>query len=156
MRGTAEQPTVPAFPSVSRYDVAAGTWSWYGYRIGSTTPPGDRIGLSEITVVGDRLAVIERDKPTGPAAKVKRVCTVDPPASAAPSDELPVLRKRLAHDVLPDLRATNGRTQEKLEGLTVGGDGRVYAVTDNDALDDASGETVFLRLGSGKKIFGRD
>ncbi|MFD3735867.1 esterase-like activity of phytase family protein [Streptomyces sp. NPDC058632] len=141
---------------LGRYDVAAGTWSWYGYRIGATTTPGDWIGLSEITVVGDRLAVIERDKLNGPAAKVKRVYTVDLPASAAPSGELPVLRKKLAHDVLPDLRATDGWTQEKLEGLTVGGDGRVYAVTDNDALDDASGETVFLRLGSSRNIFGRD
>ncbi|ODA75525.1 esterase-like activity of phytase family protein [Streptomyces sp. AVP053U2] len=141
---------------LGRYDVAAGTWSWYGYRLGATTTPGDWIGLSEITVVGDRLAVVERDKLNGPAAKVKRVYTVDLPKSAAPSDKLPVLRKKLAHDVLPDLRATNGWTQEKLEGLTVGGDGHVYAVTDNDALDDASGETVFLRLGSSKKIFGRD
>jgi hypothetical protein len=37
--------------------------------------------------------------------------------------------------------------QDKVEGLTIGGDGRTYAVTDNDALDDATGETLFLRLG---------
>ncbi|MEU0283118.1 esterase-like activity of phytase family protein [Streptomyces sp. NPDC006195] len=141
---------------LGRYDVTAGTWSWYGYRIGSTTTPGDWIGLSEITVVGDKLAVIERDKLNGPSAKIKRVYTVDLPKSAAPSGALPVLPKKLAHDVLPDLRATNGWTQEKLEGLTVGGDGEVYAVTDNDALDNSTGETVFLRLGSSKKIFGRD
>ncbi|MFD7089130.1 esterase-like activity of phytase family protein [Streptomyces sp. NPDC059896] len=140
---------------LGRYDVEAGTWSWYGYRIGTTTTPGDWIGLSEITVVGDKLAVIERDKLNGPSAKVKRVYTVDLPKSAAPSGTLPVLPKKLAHDVLPDLRATNGWTQEKLEGLTVGGDGEVYAVTDNDALDNSTGETVFLRLGSSKKIFGR-
>ncbi|MFJ9027390.1 esterase-like activity of phytase family protein [Streptomyces sp. NPDC102274] len=141
---------------LGRYDVAAGTWSWYGYKIGSTTTPGDWIGLSEITVVGDKLAVIERDKLNGPSAKIKRVYTVDLPKSAAPSGSLPVLPKKLAHDVLPDLRATNGWTQEKLEGLTVAGDGEVYAVTDNDGLDNATGETVFLRLGSSEKIFGRD
>lgn len=106
-------------------------------------------------MVGDKLAVIERDKLNGPAARIKRVYTVDLPKSAAPSGQLPVLPKTLAYDVLPDLRATNGWTQEKLEGLTVGGDGQVYAVTDNDGLDNATGETVFLRLGSSKKIFGR-
>ncbi|MET9595174.1 esterase-like activity of phytase family protein [Streptomyces sp. NPDC006516] len=141
---------------LGRYDVATGTWSWYGYRIGTTGTPGDWIGLSEITVVGDKLAVIERDKLNGPSARIKRVYTVALPKSAAPVGELRVLPKKLAHDVLPDLRATNGWTQEKLEGLTVGGDGQLYAVTDNDGVDDATGETAFLRLGSGRKVFGRD
>lgn len=140
---------------LGRYDVTAGTWSWYGYRLESTGTAGDWMGLSEITVVGDRLAVIERDKLNGPAARVKRIYTVDLPKSAVPSGALRILPKRLAHDVLPDLRATNGWTQEKLEGLTVGGDGRVYAVTDNDALDDATGETVFLDLGTARQVFGR-
>ncbi|WP_109031107.1 esterase-like activity of phytase family protein [Streptomyces rubrogriseus] len=140
---------------LGRYDVTAGTWSWYGYRLESTGTAGDWMGLSEITAVGDRLAVIERDKLNGPAARVKRIYTVDLPKSAAPSGALRVLPKRLARDVLPDLRATNGWTQEKLEGLTVGGDGRVYAVTDNDALDDATGETVFLDLGTARQVFGR-
>ena len=54
---------------------------------------------------------------------------------------------------MPDLRATNGWTQEKLEGLTIGGDGQVYAVTDNDGLKDATGETVLLRLGAASKVF---
>ncbi|MCZ9355066.1 esterase-like activity of phytase family protein [Streptomyces mutabilis] len=139
---------------LGRYDVTAGTWSWFGYRLESTSTPGDWMGLSEITVVGDRLAVIERDKLNGPAAKVKRIYTVDLPTSAAPDGTLRVLPKRLAHDVLPDLRATNGWTQEKLEGLTVGGDGHVYAVTDNDGLDDATGETVFLDLGTSRQVFG--
>ncbi|MFE2543877.1 esterase-like activity of phytase family protein [Actinacidiphila glaucinigra] len=140
---------------IGRYDVQSGTWSWFGYRIGTTETPGDWIGLSEITAVGDKLALIERDKLNGPAAKIKRVYTVDMPKSAAASGPLQVLPKKLAHDVLPDLRATNGWTQEKLEGLTVGGDGHVYAVTDNDGLADATGETVFMDLGSGKKVFGK-
>lgn len=141
---------------LGRYDVRTGTWSWYGYRIGTTTTPGDWIGLSEITVVGDKLALIERDKLNGPAAVIKRIHTVDLPKSASATGALQVLPKTLAKDVLPALRATNGWTQEKLEGLTVGADGQVYAVTDNDGLADATGETVFLRLGSSRKVFGRD
>ncbi|WP_406150103.1 esterase-like activity of phytase family protein [Streptomyces sp. NBC_01012] len=140
---------------LGRYDVRAGTWSWYGYRLGTTGTDGDWIGLSEITVVGDRLAVIERDKLNGPAAKIKRIYTVDLPGHAAPGGKLTVLPKTLAHDVLPDLRATKGWTQEKLEGLTVAGDGHVYAVTDNDGLEDSTGETVFLDLGTARKVFGR-
>ncbi|MFE3516530.1 esterase-like activity of phytase family protein [Streptomyces sp. NPDC059166] len=141
---------------LGRYDVGAGTWSWYGYRLGTTSTPGDWIGLSEITVVGDELAVVERDKLNGPAARVKRIYTVDLPRTAAPQGALTVLPKTLAHDVLPELRATKGWTQEKLEGLTVAGDGHVYAVTDNDGLEDSTGETVFLDLGTARKMFGRD
>ncbi|MFD6530115.1 esterase-like activity of phytase family protein [Streptomyces sp. NPDC060184] len=140
---------------LGRYDVQAGTWSWYGYQLGTTTTPGDWIGLSEITAVGDKLALIERDKLNGPAATIKRIYTVDLPKSAAAEGTLQVLPKTLAKDVLPELRATGGWTQEKLEGLTVGADGQVYAVTDNDGLADATGETVFLRLGSRGAVFGR-
>ncbi|MEU8179931.1 esterase-like activity of phytase family protein [Micromonospora sp. NPDC049044] len=138
---------------LGRYDVTAGTWSWFGYQLDATTVPGDWMGLSEITVVGDRLAVIERDKLNGPAATVKRIYTVPLPG-AATTGPLTVLPKTLAVDVLPALRATNGWTQEKLEGLTVAGNGEVYAITDNDAVQDATGETVFLRLGSSRKVFG--
>ncbi|MEV7104933.1 esterase-like activity of phytase family protein [Streptomyces atroolivaceus] len=141
---------------LGRYDVRAGTWSWYGYRLGTTATAGDWIGLSEITVVGDRLAVIERDKLNGPAARVKRIYTVDLPKGASPGGALTVLPKTLAHDVLPELRATKGWTQEKLEGLTVAGNGHVYAVTDNDGLDDSTGETVLLDLGTARKVLGRD
>lgn len=38
----------------------------------------------------------------------------------------------------------------------MGGDGQVCVITDNDGLADATGETVFLRLGSSRKVFGRD
>ncbi|MGW5578463.1 esterase-like activity of phytase family protein [Micromonospora chokoriensis] len=140
---------------LGRYDVTAGTWSWFGYQLGTTTAPGDWMGLSEITVVGDRLAVIERDKLNGPAATVKRIYTVPLPGAAA-TGPLTVLPKTLAVDVLPALRAGNGWTQEKLEGLTVAGNGEVYAITDNDAVQDATGETVLLRLGSSRKVFGRN
>ncbi len=66
-----------------------------------------------------------------------------------------MLSKKLAVDVLPFLQAGNGWTQEKLEGLTVGGDGQVWISTDNDALDDSTGETVFMSIGKANKIFGK-
>jgi DNA-binding beta-propeller fold protein YncE len=141
---------------LGRYDVASGTWDWFAYPLEKTTAAGDWLGLSEVTVVDhDTLAVIERDKLNGPAAAVKRVYAVDVPdvAVGAASTTPVAVTKSLAHDVLPDLRATNGWTQEKLEGLTVGGDGTVWAITDNDGLADATGETVLLSLGAVSDVF---
>ncbi|MBM7817633.1 DNA-binding beta-propeller fold protein YncE [Cellulosimicrobium cellulans] len=141
---------------LGRYDVASGTWDWFAYPLEQTTTGGDWMGLSEVTVVDhDTLAVIERDKLNGPAATVKRVYAVDVPAVAvgAASTTPVAVTKTLAHDVLPDLRATSGWTQEKLEGLTVGGDGTVWAITDNDGLADATGETVLLSLGAATDVF---
>ena len=139
---------------IGRYDVKTGKWTWYGYPLETTTTAGDWIGLSEITVVGDgKLAVIERDKLNGPNAKIKRIYTVDLPKTDPAPGTLPVLKKKLAVDVLPFLQSTHGWTQEKLEGMTIGGDGNVYISTDNDALDDSTGETVFLKLGKADKLF---
>lgn len=131
---------------IGRYDVSTGVWTWFGYRL-ETTTAGDWIGLSEVTAVDrDTLAVVERDKLNGPNARIKRVYTVDLPAADPAPGTLPVLPKELALDLLPVLRSTHGWTQEKLEGFTIGGDGAAYAVTDNDGVDDATGETDFFRL----------
>ena len=52
-------------------------------------------------------------------------------------------------DLLPDLRAaTNGYVVDKVEGFAIDKDGNAFVVTDNDGVDDSSGETLFLRLGS--------
>jgi hypothetical protein len=148
----AVQPREGNVARIGRYDVATEAWTWFAYPLATTSTAGDWIGLSEITVVDDdTLAVIERDKLAGPAAALKRVYTVDLPAGS-PSALTPVT-KRLAVDVLPALRASNGWTQEKLEGLGISAGGQVFAVTDNDGLDDATGETQLLRLGPLKRVF---
>ncbi|MFD7021683.1 esterase-like activity of phytase family protein [Promicromonospora sukumoe] len=153
-RGLASDDGVGGYARIGRYDVESEEWTWFGYELSEPTADGDWVGLSEVTVVDrDTLAVIERDKLNGPAALLKAVYTVDLPKRDPRPGTVPVLRKKLAVDVLPALRATNGWTQEKLEGLTIGGDGRVYAITDNDGVQDATGETVFLDLGSARKIF---
>lgn len=134
---------------IGKYDTKTKTWQWFGYELEKPAGKGDWMGLSEITALDDKhLLVIERDKLNGPDAKTKRVMKVTLPEGAgAGENALPMVKKELAVDVLPKLRATNGWTQEKLEGFTIAADGQMYAVTDNDALDDATGETVFLRLG---------
>lgn len=45
------------------------------------------------------------------------------------------------------MAAGKGWVPDKIEGFTVTRDGQAYAVTDNDGIDDAVGETLFLRLG---------
>ncbi len=139
---------------IGRYTPSTGQWDWFSYPLERTEVAGDWIGLSEITAIDDhRLALIERDKLNGPDAAIKKITMITIP-SAGPDGTLTELTKETAVDVLPLLRQTNGWTQEKLEGLTIGGDGTVYAVTDNDGVNDATGETIFLRLGSSEAIFG--
>jgi hypothetical protein len=140
---------------IGRYDVSDGSWHWFGYELNSPKRDGaDWVGLSEIVAVdNDTFAVIERDKLNGPNARNKRIYTVDMPATDPAADELPILDKSLAIDVLPALKATNGWTQEKLEGFTIAADGALYGVTDNDGLKDSTGETVFLRMGKAVDAF---
>lgn len=128
---------------IGRYDTVTRQWSWLGYPLDTATTGW--VGLSELVAVDhDTFAVVERDNQRGPAASIKRIYRFD----VLPTwTGLPTVRKQLVRDLLPALRADNGWVQDKVEGLAVGGDGRTYAVTDNDGLDDATGETVFLRLG---------
>jgi hypothetical protein len=104
------------------------------------------VGLSEITAHGDYVYIIERDNLIGDAAKLKklyRVAITDlKPAKIG--IELPVVKKEEAHDFIPDLKASNGYVVDKLEGFTFDKSGKAFAVTDNDGVDDSSGETLFF------------
>ena len=140
----------PGVARIGRYTPADGGWQWYGYQLDPTDVDGDWIGLSEITVHDGALLILERDKLNGPAARIKAIHRVEiPTESGVPGAdaEVTVLPKTLYRDLLPDLRATRGWVQEKAEGVAVAGNGNLYVVTDNDGLDDATGETVFLDLG---------
>jgi len=137
---------------IGRYSVADKTWAWLGYQL-DAAPAGAWVGLSELVAVdNDTFAVIERDNQRGLKATVKKVYTFDVPATFGQA-ALPTVSKTLAVDLLPLLQADNGWVQDKVEGLGIAGNGQVYAVTDNDGVEDATGETVFMRLGAAKKLF---
>jgi len=109
------------------------------------------MGLSEITAHDGKLYVIERDNQIGANAKVKRIYSVslDGFKPAKLDGELPVVEKTLVRDLMDDLKsATNGYVVDKVEGLAIDKNGDVFVVTDNDGVDDSSGETLFLRLGN--------
>ncbi|WP_433794076.1 esterase-like activity of phytase family protein [Actinoplanes sp. CA-252034] len=128
---------------IGRYDTVGKTWSWLLYPL--ETAPTGWVGLSELVAVDrDTFAVIERDNQRGTLAAIKRIYTFDVPATWTGT---PTVTKKLVKDLLPLLRADGGWVQDKVEGLAVAGNGRTYAVTDNDGLDDSTGETVFLDLG---------
>jgi hypothetical protein len=94
-------------------------------------------------------AVVERDDQSGTDARIKRLYTftVTGLAPQTQGGTFPVLTKTLVRNLLPALRADSGPVLEKVEGLTVTADGHVLIVTDNDGVDDSSGETQLLDLG---------
>lgn len=136
---------------IGRYDVASGEWTFYYYPIEMPAATG-WVGLSEITALDDEtFLIVERDNQSSVTAAIKRiykvsVAGISPQADMAGTPTFPVLEKELVRDLLPDFEATGGQVLDKVEGLTVQSDGTVLVVTDNDGVDDSSGETQFLRL----------
>ena len=61
--------------------------------------------------------------------------------------EFPVAVKTLVRDILPDLESANGAVIEKVEGMAELANGDVIIVTDNDGVEDSSGETQLMHLG---------
>nr|MDJ0808152.1 esterase-like activity of phytase family protein [Gammaproteobacteria bacterium] len=142
---------------IGRYSPKTAAWRFYYYPLDEVeSPAGGWIGLSELTALGnDRFAVIERDNQRGLDAAVKRIYqfTLDGLTPVGQGGSFPVIEKTLARDILPDLQAPQGWVQDKPEGLAVSADGEVYLVTDNDGVDDSTGETQFLHLGEADELF---
>ena len=104
------------------------------------------VGLSEISISGDYAYIVERDNQVGAAAAIKKLyrLALSELVAAPLGGDLPVVRKEFVHDLLADMKAaTNGYVLDKIEGFTIDKAGTAYAVTDNDGVDDASGETLF-------------
>ena len=113
-------------------------------------PKGDGwVGLSEIVAHGDYVFVIERDNQIGSAAKLKKIFRIPltEMVPAALGNELPVVSKEEVRDLIPDLKTWGGFVAEKVEGLAIFEDGTGWVSTDNDGVDDSSGETFFWTIG---------
>lgn len=109
------------------------------------------IGLSEITAHNGKLYIIERDNQIGTEAKLKAIYAValEDFKPTKLGGELPLVKKTLVRNLVADLKAaTNGYVVDKMEGFAIDASGDVFVVTDNDGVDDSSGETLFLRLGN--------
>ena len=110
---------------------------------------GGWVGLSEITASGDDLIVIERDNLVGDAAKLKQLTRVSlkDVKPQAIGGTLPVLKKTVVRDLLPDLKKPGGYVLDKVESFSIDAAGEGVIITDNDGVDGSSGETQLIRLG---------
>jgi len=148
-RGWLDDPENAA--KIGLYDTTDDSWRFVHYPL--EAPKSERggwVGLSEITSLGDgRFLLIERDNQPGDYAVIKTVTEISlaDVAAVEHGGELPILDKRVIVDVLTLMRDAQGWVSDKPEGLAVTADGNLVLVTDNDALNDASGETQFLDLG---------
>ncbi|GAA4130908.1 esterase-like activity of phytase family protein [Aminobacter aganoensis] len=131
------------------YKPKAKEWSAVRYPLEATEKGW--VGLSEISAHDGKLYIVERDNLIGQEARNKRVYAValDGFKPVKLGGDLPVVDKSLVRDLLPDLKsAANGYVVDKVEGFAIDASGEAFVVTDNDGVDDSSGETLFLRLGN--------
>jgi DNA-binding beta-propeller fold protein YncE len=138
------------------YTPASRSWGFVHYPLEAPrSPAGGWVGLSEITALGDgRFAVLERDNQPGTGAALKTI-TVISLAGITPvayGEKPPVVGKKLAIDLLPAMLAGKGWISDKPEGFAVLANGELVAVTDNDGVDGATGETQLLRLGTADQL----
>jgi len=126
------------------YDLDTQAWSFVMYPLDmAESQNGGWVGLSDITAMGDnKFLVLERDNQGGPDAAIKRIYEIDLTDAVADS----VITKTLTKDLMMDLAKSNGMIAEKVEGLALTKGGRVFIASDNDGVDDHSGETLFLEI----------
>jgi len=119
-------------PRIGIYDLANQTWEFVFYPLEATT------------IANGYFFVLERDNQGGPDAAIKRIYLIDLSSVVADS----TIPKVLARDLMDDLKQPGGLTYEKVEGSAVMSNGEVYIVNDNDGVDDNSGETQLINLGT--------
>jgi sugar lactone lactonase YvrE len=128
------------------YNLETGEWGAVHYP--KAEPATGWVGLSEIVAHGDWVYVVERDNQVGEAAVTKLITRV-PAAEMVPAPlggPLPVVTKETVRDLIQDLKSTGGYVLDKVEGLAITADGTIWVSTDNDGVDDHSGETMFFAI----------
>ena len=133
------------------YDPAASTWTYVAWELAPKPVNATWVGLSEITQTpsGDFM-LIERDNRTGDFGEIKTLVLI---GRNALDDGIVTAGEKSVYDLMPKLKSTNGWITDKPEGVAVTSDGRTFVVTDNDGVEDWSGETWFFNLGSYLRLF---
>jgi len=129
------------------YNIETGDWSVIHYPL--TEPATGWVGLSEIVAHGDYVYFIERDNQLDARAVTKLITRVPLAAMdgmVALGETPAVLEPELVVDLLPYLTSTGGYVLDKVEGLAIAADGTMWVSTDNDGVDDHSGETMFFAI----------
>jgi len=133
------------------YDPLAMTWNHIAWELAPLPENADWVGLSEITRAPDGSHIlIERDNLTGDFAGLKSLVKVPFTATV---DRLVSSSEKSVFDLMPRMKASAGWITDKPEGVAVTNDGRTFVVTDNDGVEDWSGETWFLDLGRYRQLF---
>lgn len=128
------------------YNTVTGDWGAVRYEL--TDPETGWGGLSEIVAHGDYVYLIERDNQIGSNAVTKQITRVAL-ADMVPAPlggDLPVVEHEVVVDLIPFLTSTGGYVLDKIEGLAIMADGTMWVSTDNDGVDDHSGETMFFAI----------
>jgi len=137
------------FVKLVSYNTDSKEWGAVRYPL-EAAPEGGWVGLSEISAHGDYAYIIERDNQIADKAALKAIYRV--PVSelvgAELGGELPLVTKELVRDLVPDLRANNGYVVDKVESFAIDAEGTGFVITDNDGVDDSSGETFFWSIGA--------
>lgn len=130
-------------------DPANGSWAGLRYPL---EQGAGWVGLSELAIHGDHAYLVERDNLIGDKAALKQITRVALAdlKPVALGGELPLVGKEVVRDLIPDLKRWNGYVQDKVEGMAIAPDGTVHVVTDNDGVDDASGESFYWRFTLGQ------
>lgn len=130
------------------YKPATGEWGAVRYPLDAPSE-GAWVGLSEIVAHGDKIYIVERDNQIGAKAVLKKIYSV-PQSEMTPAEiggDYPLVTKTEVRDLIPDLLSTNGYVLDKVEGFAIDAAGEGFVVTDNDGVDDSSGETMFWSIG---------
>lgn len=129
------------------YNLETEEWTVIHYPL--TDPATGWVGLSEIVAHGEFVYFIERDNQLGTNAVTKIITRVPLgalDAMVALGETPAVLEPELVVDLLPYLTSTGGYVLDKVEGLAIAADGTLWISTDNDGVDDHSGETMLFAI----------
>jgi hypothetical protein len=135
-------------PRIGIYNTPTATWKFVFYPLSDPQSQflGGFVGLSDIAPLGNgRFIVIERDNRGGDDAAIKDLCVID--LGDFSMTEGTIISKKFLFNLMPRMAAYRGAQIEKVEGVAVTSDGNVFINTDNDGVNDNSGEQLFINLG---------